>query len=1008
MASRITRKQKEEVTPTHAQLTSPTRTKLPTSPFTIKQEALHRSIAQSSQGAKEYHSSSNPHYQIDADRGTRHYKGASHHPASNPVEDEEPDSRNTTPSLDSMEGFVRIGKEQQKLIEALSELADYDVEHVVDLSKIVVIGDQSVGKSSLIGRVTGMTLPKNSGCCTRCPANIITKAADVWSCTISLRQGYGYRSIPVKDRDVTKDNPFPPWYPQELVVKEFIRITDKTKLEEAMKWAQIALLNHNQYYEQFIPGSGSHFINNIDHTQADATPNIVKVEISGPGLPTLSLFDLPGIIANSATSDTRYLIKFFDNIAKKYIRTPNTLIIFVMTMQVEAVLSKSKSLIEEERATDRCMGVLTKPDTLVEKHGTNDWEKILSGQEHLLGHGWHVTRQPGQDFQPGDVDYHLQARKDEEEFFKTNELWQGKWFKFQNLCGIPRIQMLLSCLLAQSINKSLPDIKIRIARRKNIIVEELKGLPELPNHNVQLHVSRLLHNFSQGVKKVMGSEGNRSDTTFHGEWTKISRLFHQLILHNKPNITVSDASDVLKVQVINLDVDDTDDRFEPVPGRSVEHVPIPRLVADSNRKRTHEQIATDETAFASGVNQTPFTPSKFKSETPNSPHTPRPMAQSHGNPFRNTIFECHAHYGKRFASIGDIRRKIENHTYMGLPDMVNTPVYQHFCEKAVSDWQSPTHILLKGVISLLRSEIENIVEKILGPYQQTGLYRESIAIIQKWIDEELFKTQRDALDELYMLETYSPFTMDQEGIQKRKEIEKLDLQEKRRKVRAIRFVEKEIYCGSKRMKAKPAEKEAYLQEKKKLVDQVTVEQLGKDAFQNEIDVAAYIRGYYVVAANRYIDYVCISINNRLFRYIKENIEDFLENQLGTNDVVTGIAKCQELMEENDEVGARRRKLQTELKALEEFEVRFQQLLNDITHPRDDDESTATVTAAIQEETETDRSETGDFEQPRYRQQSPIEEMQNKRRNTYNSSEEAIQALKRGEDYVNGSDQCGEV
>lgn len=84
-----------------------------------------------------------------------------------------------------------------------------------------------------------------------------------------------------------------------------------------MRWAQVALLNHNHDYEQFIPGRGERFLNNNAATEAEVTPNVVKVEISGPGLTRLSFFDLPGIIANTPKNDTRYLIKVFENIAKK-------------------------------------------------------------------------------------------------------------------------------------------------------------------------------------------------------------------------------------------------------------------------------------------------------------------------------------------------------------------------------------------------------------------------------------------------------------------------------------------------------------------------------------------------------------------------------------------------------------------------------------------------------------------------------------------------------------------
>ncbi|KAF7950513.1 hypothetical protein EAE96_007796 [Botrytis aclada] len=1002
MAYRPTRKEREDFTSTNSQFSSPTRTRLPTSPNsttisptprTIKQELSHRRTPhQTSKSTREYHLSSNPDYQIDTDQDRRasHFS-ESHHRYRSAYQGS--DTSNTTPSLEGITGLHLIGMDPQILIDTLSQLGNYDVEHVVDLPKIVVIGDQSAGKSSLIGRLSEMSLPTNSGCCTRCPANIITKPADTWSCTISLRQKFGYRKPknPIKDKEVTKSNPFPPWHEQELVTKEFIRITDKSKLENAMKWAQIALLNHNQDYDQFIPGTGAQFLNNNTTTEAEVTPNVVKVEISGPNLPTLSFFDLPGIIANTPNTDQRYLIKVFENIAKKYIRTPNTLIIFVMTMSVEAVLSKAKSLIEEEHATDRCMGVLTKPDTLVEKDGTggtSDWEKILNGEEHRLGHGWRVTRQPGPDFRSNGLDYHVQACKDEKTFFATNELWQNTWSKYQDKCGIPRIQRLLSELLAESIRKSLPDIKKKVHKRKAAIKNELDGLPELPNQNVQIHVSRLLNNFSQEVQKMMNSEQNTSDTTFHGSWTKLYRQFHELILHNKPRITMSDDSDVLMYEVIDLDNVDGHATFQPVP----------RIT----RKRSYDQMASEGTSDTS--EESPSTPSTLKSKTPTRQDS-RPFAHTRQNRFKNTIFERHSHYGRGFTTIGEIRKQIDNYTYMALPDMVNTPVYKYFCQKAVRDWKAPVQQLLHGVIGILRSEIEKCMDRILGPFRQTGLYRKSTVHIREWI-EELLKQQSEALDKLYELETYIPFTTNQEDIKKIKLDEKAGLQKVRHKVRAIRFVEKEIHTKSAKLKTKDTDGEiARNKEIMSLVNSVKPEQLSKDTFENEIDVAAYIRGYYIVAGKRFIDSVCISINNNLFRQVKEKIVDLLEFRLGINDPDTSAKTCGDLMEENTEVGAKRRKLRTELQELEAFEIEFEKLVREQVQARVEDDKESSTSAAIDEESRL--SESRDSEPPGNRYQSPVSDLL-QRRNRYNNNNEMREAERRGEHYVNGMSDISEA
>ena len=123
-----------------------------------------------------------------------------------------------------------------------------------------------------------------------------------------------------------------------------------------------------------------------------------------------------------------------------------------MTMSVDSVLSRAKKVIEDVRATDRCVGVLTKPDTLADREkGTSDFENILRGKEHQLKYGWHVTKQPGPNFQADEPEYHRKARKEEEDFFAQDHLWQGPWSGFQDRCGTVKIQKVLSNLLATSI-----------------------------------------------------------------------------------------------------------------------------------------------------------------------------------------------------------------------------------------------------------------------------------------------------------------------------------------------------------------------------------------------------------------------------------------------------------------------------------------------------------------------------------------------------------------------------
>jgi hypothetical protein len=69
-------------------------------------------------------------------------------------------------------------------------------------------------------------------------------------------------------------------------------------------------------------------------------------------------------------------------------------------------------------------------------------------------------------------------------------------------------------------------------------------------------------------------------------------------------------------------------------------------------------------------------------------------------------------------------------------------------------------------------------------------------------------------------------------------------------------------------------------EMNKRAAEIKDEQLGPDPFKLELEVAAYVRGYYMTAALRFVDSVCLSVHGKLFRSISQSIFYYLETQLG--------------------------------------------------------------------------------------------------------------------------------
>lgn len=539
--------------------------------------------------------------------------------------------------------------------------------------------------------------------------------------------------------------------------------------------------------------------------------------------------------------------------------------------------------------------------------------------------------------------------------------------------------------------RSIPDIQKKINAHKAKIDKDLLCLPELPNQHVQLEVQRLLQSFSQGVKKLMSSE--HTGTNFHGDWNKLSHEFHNLLLHIKPMIITTHPEDTYKIEVINIDSDTEQDMIDAPD--------------TSGKKRKFQDITIESHTRKQGGknsgNATQITPMKAKAETPD-PQTPRSIHRvtAAPNPFRGTVFEKHSELGRGFASIGDIRSEMQNSSY-GLPKVVDPRIHRHYCQKAVSIWKGPYVDLMFAAMKILRAAVHIIVDEHLGVYQQTLLYKKSKIAIDRWLDQ-LSSQQLSAIEDLYHTETFAPFTLIENGINENKKIELEKLQKGRHKNRASCFVDKQLARGLKKIKFEKHHPD-FKKARQALVDAVTEEQIERDPFEVQIDVAAYVRGYYLVAANRFADSVCISINNRLFRYVYEQVENYLEESLGTNDVMNGnhpsshihirlanmikylgSTTCQDLMHEDDRVASQRKSLQREIQNLEDFEKRFMKLVEDCNRSEEANPSPVFGFSdrVDRSQEETDRSDTPEFPVSGIRQQSPTQAAYERQLNSMSS------------------------
>ena len=173
--------------------------------------------------------------------------------------------------------YARTG---QRLNELFKELRDWGIEELIQLPKVVVLGSQSVGKSSLIEAISRIKVPRASQTCTRCPMEVVLSSAnpDNWHCKVSLRI----------DHDETPK--------QRRGIFPFAETTDKEEVTNILRRAQLAILNPNKSLDEFSRLSEKEC---QDHPRdLKFSRNTVVLEITGAGV-DLTFIDLPGIIAST-------------------------------------------------------------------------------------------------------------------------------------------------------------------------------------------------------------------------------------------------------------------------------------------------------------------------------------------------------------------------------------------------------------------------------------------------------------------------------------------------------------------------------------------------------------------------------------------------------------------------------------------------------------------------------------------------------------------------------------
>ncbi|XP_066269316.1 interferon-induced GTP-binding protein Mx3-like [Branchiostoma lanceolatum] len=362
---------------------------------------------------------------------------------------------------------VTYREKVRPFIDLVDELRASGLDRDVTLPSVVVIGDQSAGKSSCLEAISGVQLPRGSGIVTRCPLELrLKKSQDPGS----KWRGYIHYHFE-GDRDETG------W-----------KVDNPEDVGEAVRKAQ----------------------NNLAGESHGISPRLITLDVESPDIPDLTLIDLPGI-ARVAVDGQPADIGDQKALINEYIEKEETIILAVVPCNVDIATTEALQMAKEVDPTGaRTLGVLTKPD-LVDRGTETAVVDIMNNRKYRLEKGYTIIKCRGQ----ADIDGNValaDAMDKEEEFFKKHEHF--KILYHEKKTGTKTLVTKLTTELVEQIKKSIPVLKEDVKEKLRDTERQLRllgdGIPEDASSKMRFLVE-LLNGFTDDLEKLANGEEVRNN-----------------------------------------------------------------------------------------------------------------------------------------------------------------------------------------------------------------------------------------------------------------------------------------------------------------------------------------------------------------------------------------------------------------------------------------------------------------------------------------------------------------
>jgi len=422
--------------------------------------------------------------------------------------------------------------ETKDLLDIVDNLRSHGINRYINLPEIIVCGEQSSGKSSVLEAVSGVKFPSKDNLCTRFATELILRRGPEAPIKISIVPGSHEKNR--SENDLEKLRNF--HYTGALEELDLGPVIEAAK--EIMG----------------ITEGGSKVFSS----------DILRLELSGPEQPHLTLVDLPGLFQAGSRTQSATDAETVKSLVLSYMNNPRSIILAVVSAKNDF---NNQSITEYSRKIDpageRTLGLITKPDTLDEGSDSERFYfELAENKEVRFRLGWHVLR--NRDY--GSKDSTTEERnKAEAIFFQT-----GIWTSLPtDQTGVDSLKPRLSKILKDHIVAQLPNVlkQIRTGVQECTTKLDALGTSRTTVQEQRRYLLQVSQSFSTLVRAAI--DGQYSDPFFGDAST--GEGYQRRLRAVLQNTLTDFAADMREKghTVAIVDRDDDDDDDSPLPNGQI-------------------------------------------------------------------------------------------------------------------------------------------------------------------------------------------------------------------------------------------------------------------------------------------------------------------------------------------------------------------------------------------------------------------------------------------------------